>query len=87
MEIKRRNKKRPIPNHGREWTPYQKRMAKNMARIMREKNINKSALSEKSGIAFGTITEYLKAQTASPSLKQVSSIAYGLGVSIKDILK
>ena len=87
MEINRRNKRRPIPNHGRDWTPYQKRMAKNIARIMREKNINKSALSEKSGVAFETIIAYLKAQTASPSLKHVSSIAYGLGVSIKDMLE
>lgn len=86
-EIKRRNKRKPIPNHGIEWIPYQKRFSLNLQKIMKQNDISKYELCNKSGVSLTAVDAYINGQTASPSLKHVSSIAHGLGVTIKEILE
>lgn len=79
-------KKSPIKNHGIDWTPYQIRLQRNLARYMREKDFSVQKLSLKTQIGYQVIQEYLKGKTATPPLKNITRLAWGLGITIKELL-
>lgn len=61
-------------------------IAKNLSKILNERNINPTELSRLSGVPQPTLFKLLKGQSRSPGVETLEKVATALGVSILQII-
>lgn len=66
---------------------FQKRLSKNLQKILKEKEISMRGLAIRAGIAQKTVWNYYYGYTDSPDIEVVRKLAKALDMSIGELLK
>ena len=69
------------------YTPVQKRLAKNLSKIIYTQNRNPNEIAIKCGISPEVIRRYMDGKANSPSIYHVKKIAKALEISVGELLR